>query len=62
LLNQNVIPEYAVGGYPESRKNKNFLDTGSRPPQADSSGMTINRFCWIGPRIDRKNINTQAES
>jgi len=48
-----VIPESASGGYPESRENNSLLDTpstslrvvslsnhGSRPPEADSSGMT----------------------
>ena len=29
---KSVIPEYAGGGYPESRKNNALLDTGSRPP------------------------------
>src|SRR5210317_1745818 len=48
LLSQHVIPESAVGGCPESRKNNRLLDTGSRPPQADSSGMTINRFRRAG--------------
>jgi hypothetical protein len=37
---KSVIPESAAGGYPESRKNNNLLDTGSRPPQADLAGMT----------------------
>jgi hypothetical protein len=36
-----VIPESAAGGYPESRKNHTLEDTGSRPPEADSSGMTL---------------------
>jgi len=26
---------------PESRDNESLLDPGSRPPQADSSGMTV---------------------
>ena len=50
----SVIPESAAGGYPwfdrlttlsevegESRCNSVLLDTGSHPPKADSSGMTI---------------------
>jgi hypothetical protein len=38
---KTVIPESAGGGYPESRNNNALLDTGSRPPPADSSGMTL---------------------
>jgi hypothetical protein len=38
---KSVIPESAVCGYPESRENNSLLDTGSRPPSADSSGMTF---------------------
>jgi hypothetical protein len=38
---KSVIPESAAGGCPESRKNNTLLDTGSRPPEADLSGMTV---------------------
>ena len=54
---KSVIPESAAGGYPESREKNSLLDTpstslrvvslsnhGSRPPQADSSGMTFGVF------------------
>ncbi|MGD9272541.1 MAG: hypothetical protein PVH08_15815 [Syntrophobacterales bacterium] len=40
VIAENVIPESAGGGYPESRKNRIILDPGSRPPQADLAGMT----------------------
>ncbi len=53
-ITDSVIPESARGGYPwfdrlttlsgvegESRTSERPLDTGSHPPQADSSGMTI---------------------
>jgi len=41
-----VIPESDAGGCPESRKNNTLLDTGSRPLEADSSGMTIVVVWW----------------
>jgi hypothetical protein len=40
VIAENVIPESAGGGYPESRKNRIILDPGSRPALRDLAGMT----------------------
>jgi hypothetical protein len=53
---KSVIPESAAGGYPESRENNSLLDTGSRPPWADSCGMTfgaVSRLSQVWRRQDR---------
>jgi hypothetical protein len=47
VIAENVIPESAGGGYPESRKNNTLLDSGPRSPGADSSSMTIMRAAAV---------------